>query len=218
MVVKKIISKIIFLLAKFLVYLKCYSFAISLNNFSFKIDKDYTNFNLEALIYLKKGNLKKSKKALSESKQFKNNFEANIGLAEIYYQNGDISKALSYCKEAKSLSMNKKQKREVKFLLGFLYYEKEDYDNAKKILNNLNNKFSLQVNIILIKIYILEEDFNSAYELIEELLNNRKQKNIGKYYLAYYYSKKDKPELAKSLIDKLNINYDPENLKQILYE
>lgn len=50
-----------------------------------------------------------------------------------------------------------------------------------------------------------EKQFQKARAIIEKLIEVQKTKDIGKYFLAYYFLEVDQTEKAKEIIKQMNI-------------
>ncbi len=98
-------------------------------------------------IYIEEGKLSDAAKTLNDSKSFNDNARVRVDLAVAYLQSGDIENALREGRAAVELDPKNAYAR---YILGNIYYSKEDYQNALPELE---------------KVLLLAPDFDSARAL-----------------------------------------------------
>ena len=136
-------------------------------------------------------------------------------LAKEYYNNKDYNKAKSILKKEIRNTIDPKKEYEANILLGKIYNETKDYDNAIKIFNTMTNSLYLdeQLKHNLGISYLKKEMYDEALVSLETSLSINSNYIPSLLTLGRFYMEKDLPRLAKGYYERvLNLEENDEAL------
>ena len=136
-------------------------------------------------------------------------------LAKEYYNNKDYNKAKSILKKEIRNTIDPKKEYEANILLGKIYNETKDYDNAIKIFNTMTNSLYLdeQLKHNLGISYLKKEMYDEALASLETSLSINSNYIPSLLTLGRFYMEKDLPRLAKGYYERvLNLEENDEAL------
>ena len=126
-------------------------------------------------------------------------------LAKEYYKNKDYNKAKSILKKEISTTIDPKKQYEANILLGQIYNETEDYDNAIKIFNTMTNSLYLDEKLKhnLGISYLEKEMYDEALTSLETSLSINSNYIPSLLTLGRFYMERNLPRLAKGYYERV---------------
>ncbi len=136
---------------------------------------------------------------------------ANFLLGTYYYGKNNLSKCISYLEKVDVKSLDLPDQKEYHFDLGYAYFEKHDYESARKQLNSIadnKDKYYYPSNYYLAYMYMEEGQDAKALEHFFRLLKSRVYSEKVPIYIARIYYRQGEYDKVISFTDTINANPD----------
>ncbi|MCB0571027.1 MAG: tetratricopeptide repeat protein [Phaeodactylibacter sp.] len=116
--------------------------------------------------------------------------QALIEVANYYYDAKEYDKAIDYFSKVPTSGMNREQRAEVKFKLGYAQFVKKDFGKAKnnfREIKDVEGEYKDPANYYLGLCYFFEGSYDNAITQFKSVERNRRYKRHIPYYLAQIY-------------------------------
>jgi len=146
--------------------------------------------------------------------------QALIELANFYFNDDDFEKAAEYYAQVPNLNLNREQRSEVRFKLGYSYFVEKRFAQAKnnfQQIKDIQNEYYYPTNYYLGLIHFYEGDYTAAiesFQVVERSSSRRYEAHIPYYLTQIYFAEGQYDQLLSYAIPKLNSG-NPRNLKEI---
>ncbi|HAX93980.1 MAG TPA: hypothetical protein DCY25_08580 [Bacteroidales bacterium] len=156
-----------------------------------------------AQIVLSNGDLLNGKKyALKACELQPGNLWYNMMMAGIYHQQSNIDSAILCYERAVKGSP---EKVDLQVTLAKLYSQNRNFDKARKLLNNIDERFGVNVNttLSLVDNLVAEGKYSEAHAEIGQLLETDPDNIVYNGYRAGIFRQEGSPEKAREVYNKL---------------
>ncbi len=123
----------------------------------------------------------------------------NFYLGKYYYQAGNYSDAITYLSKVNVLDLNNDQVYDYKFQLGYSYFTKKKFTEAKPLfasVKEIKAKYYYPANYYYSFISFYNKDYNAALKGFMLAEESKMYSSVAPYYIAQiYYFKKDYEQL-----------------------
>ncbi len=116
--------------------------------------------------------------------------EALLEIANYYFNANDLPKAVEYYERIPSSSLNREQRAEVNFRLGYANFVQKQFDKAKRYFTtskDVDGEFYYPTNYYLGMIYFFEGNYDTAIRQFRIVERSTDYKNDIPYYLTQIY-------------------------------
>lgn len=116
--------------------------------------------------------------------------QALIEVANYYYDAREYDKAIDYFSKAPTSGMNREQKVEVKFKLGYAQFVKKDFARAKnnfREVKDVEGEYKDPANYYLGLCYFFEGSYDNAIAQFKSVERNKRYRRHIPYYLSQIY-------------------------------
>lgn len=116
--------------------------------------------------------------------------QALVDLANYYYNAEDYDKAIEYFKQVPMEGLTQQQRAEAKFKLGYSYFVKKQFTNAKtefKDVKDIQGDYYYPTNYYLGLCYFFEGNYSEAIRNLSVAEQSTKYKPLIPYYIAQIY-------------------------------
>jgi TolA-binding protein len=138
-------------------------------------------------------------------------------LGKYYYNNKKYSEALDQLVKVNVNDLDNIQIYEYKFMLGYAYFTKKKFTEAKPLfasLTGIKDKYYYPSNYYYAFISFYNKDYNAALKSFTEIEDSKMYSSVIPYYIAQiYYFKKDYDKLIpyiKKNLGRSDVLYQPE--------
>lgn len=115
---------------------------------------------------------------------------ALIELANFYYNDKEYEKAVEYFSQIPSYNLSQEQRSEVRFKMGYAYFVKKKFKEAKQNFNQIKavqNDYFYPTNYYLGLVHFFEGDYDDAVKSFRLVEKSRKYEKHIPYYLTQIY-------------------------------
>ncbi|MDC0231327.1 tetratricopeptide repeat protein [Aureispira] len=148
--------------------------------------------------------------------------KARMAIGNHYYEKRKYSLAIKYLSKVPNLDLNNSEIIENKFKLGYCYFVKKKFEQAKALLYQVKEtktQFYYPSNYYYGIINFFDKEYDEALKSFKKVQNSKKYSNIVPSYICQiYFALKQHPELIKygePLADDKNI-LEREQISQLL--
>lgn len=116
--------------------------------------------------------------------------QARLYLGQFFFKNRNYRKSQAYLNEVNARYIDRGERQEMRFQLGYSFFANEDYEQARRIFATLKNEdgpFAASARYYFAHILYAEEEYSEALVNFEALRNDQAFGRMVPFYLTHVY-------------------------------